>query len=155
VALVRILIDGYSLLHAWRALAPRHAPHSAGARDALIGVLTRFQDTTGTPVTLFFDGQGAPAGVPRPISTPRLEILYSRAGQTADDLIERVTYRLRPYGEVLVVTDDLVERDTVIGLGGMAQSCDSFISQVTATLGELAEDLKHHNRRERDAFRRR
>jgi hypothetical protein len=36
VSPVRILIDGYSLLHQWPELAPGSPRHSARARDALI-----------------------------------------------------------------------------------------------------------------------
>jgi predicted RNA-binding protein with PIN domain len=154
MALVRILIDGYSLLHAWPNMAPGLARHTAGARDALLARLTRYQDSTGVPLTIFFDGQGAPSGTPKAISSPKVEVLYSRRGQTADDLIERVVYRLLPYGEVLVITNDHAERDTVIGLGGHAQSCEGFISTIEATLGELESDLATINRRERDRFRR-
>jgi len=31
-----------------------------------------------------------------------VEFLFSRAGQTADDMIERAAHRFRDYGEVLV-----------------------------------------------------
>jgi len=154
MSLVRILVDGYSLLHNWPELAPGAARHSATARDALVAKLTQYRDATHTPISVFFDGQGAPAGTPKQLSSPQLEVLYSKAGQTADDMIERVAYRLRPYGEVLVVTDDYAERDTVIGFGGLAASCESFIRQVEAALGELATDLKQYNRRERERFRR-
>lgn len=154
VALVRILIDGYSLLHAWRELSPRNAPHSAGAREALLAVLTQYQDACGIPLTVFFDGQGAPSGTPKTPSTRQVEVLYSRAGQTADDMIERTAYRMKPFGEVLAVTDDHAECDTVMSVGGLVQSCDSFVAQIRATLGEMAEDVKHHNRRERERFRR-
>ena len=44
-----------------------------------------------------------------------VEVLFSRAGQTADEMIERAAHRFQDYGEVLVVTDDHAERDTVIG----------------------------------------
>ena len=84
-----------------------------------------------------------------------VEVLYSKAGQTADDLIERVTYRMRAYGEVLVVTNDHAERDTVINLGGHAQSCEAFIATVDAALGELESDVRRHNLRERDRYQRR
>ena len=60
MALVRILVDGYSLLHNWPELAPGRARHSAAARDELIRRLTLYQDATGTPVTVFFDGAGRP-----------------------------------------------------------------------------------------------
>jgi predicted RNA-binding protein with PIN domain len=52
MALVRILIDGYSLLHNWPQLAPRMARHSAVARNELIHVLTQYRDAIGTPITV-------------------------------------------------------------------------------------------------------
>ena len=154
MALVRILVDGYSLLHNWPELAPGRARHSAAAREELIHILTQYQDACGTPITIVFDGAGAPPGTPKTHSKPELEILYSKAGQTADDIIERVAYRMREYGEVLAVTDDFAERDTVIGMGGMASSCLSFIQTIEATLKELTHDVNIHNRRERERFKR-
>ena len=154
MALVRILVDGYSLLHNWPQLARRKPRHSAAAREELIHVLTQYRDAVGTPITVVFDGAGARAGTPKAESTPEMEILYSQAGQTADDVIERAAHRLGEFGEVLVVTDDYAERDTVLSLGSMASSCESFIRTVEATLADLQRDLKHHNRKERQRFQR-
>ncbi len=153
MALMRILVDGYSLLHSWPELAPGKPRHSAAARDELISLLTLYRDAIGTPITVVFDGGGAPHGTPGALSTPEMDILYSRAGQTADDIIERVTHRMSSLGEVLAVTDDFAERDTVIALGGMASSCLSFIRTVESTLNEQAQDIKKYNRRERNKFK--
>ena len=153
--LVRILVDGYSLLHNWPELAAGRPRHSAAARDELIQRLTLYQDAIGTPITIFFDGAGAPSGTPVADSTSKVEVLYARAGQTADDLIERVAHRFTGYGEVLAVTDDFAERETVLSLGGMASSCRNFILTVENALAELADDIKHHNRRERHRYQRR
>ena len=153
MALVRSLIDGYSLLHNWPELAPGRPRHSATARAELVHVLTRYQDTAGTPITIFFDGSGAPPGVPKQEASGRVEVLFSKAGQTADDLIERATHRFQAYGEVLVVTDDNAERDTVIAFGGIATSCLGFIATVEGALVEFADDLKHYNRSERNRFK--
>jgi hypothetical protein len=154
MALARILIDGYSLLHAWPELAPGKPRHSAAARDELIRRLTLYRDAIGTPITIVFDGANAGRGLSTVESTPELEILYSRAGQTADDIIERVAHRMAAYGEVLAVTDDNAERDTVIAMGGMASSCLSFIQAMAGALGELQDDIKMHNRKERNRFKR-
>src|SRR5436190_22094704 len=105
MALLRILVDGYSLLHAWPDLAPAQPRLSAAARDELIQRLTRYQDASGTPITIFFDGTGAGTGTPAPLSTPEVEVIYSRGQRTADDLIERAVHRFQDYGEVLAVTD--------------------------------------------------
>jgi len=153
MALVRILVDGYSLLHNWPELAPRKPRHSAAARDELVHILTRYHDATGTPITIFFDGSGSLPGVPKNESSRHVEVLFSRAGQTADDMIERATHRFQPYGEVLVVTDDNAERDTVIGLGGQASSCASFIATVESALAEFTDDLKRYNRTEQNRFK--
>jgi uncharacterized protein len=154
MALVRILVDGYSLLHNWPELARGHARHSAAARDELIQRLTQYQDANETPITIFFDGSGTVRKKPKSESTSQVEVLYSRAGQTADDLIERATHRFAEYGEILAVTDDQAERDTVISLGGMASNCANFIQTVESTLADLAQEIKHHNRRERHRFER-
>lgn len=154
MALVRILVDGYSLLHNWPELAPDQPRHSTAARDALIQQLTHYQDAVGTPITIFFDGTGrrGPASPPEGPST--VEVLYSRAGQTADQMIERAAHRFAAWGEVLAVTDDSAERDTVIALGGFATPCRDFIHQVNAARQEQTETVAGHNRRERHRYHR-
>ncbi len=126
MALVRILVDGYSLLHNWPELAPGTARHSEAARDALVEMLTQYQDAKGTPITVFFDGAGPRRVKPKNAAAGTVEVLFSNAGQTADDLIERAAHRFQDYGEVLVVTDDFAERNTVSGFGGSVASCSEF-----------------------------
>ncbi len=150
---MRILIDGYSLLHSWPELAPGKPRHSAAAREELLYWLTQYRDAIGTPMTLVFDGSGAPAGTPKLESSPEMEVIFSRAGQTADDLIERAAHRLGAYGEVLVVTDDFAERDTILSLGGVTSSCFNFIQLIRTTLQDLERQIKHHNRRESGRFK--
>lgn len=154
MALVRILVDGYSLLHSWPQLARGHARHSAWARDELIRVLTQYQDASGIPVTIFFDGAGPLRGTPIAASEP-VEVLYSSAGQTADQMIERATSRFGSYGEIAAVTDDHAERETVLSLGGFAYSCRNFVQMVESTRAELKDDLKTRNRQEHHAYKRR
>ncbi len=154
MALVRILVDGYSLLHSWPELAAGRARHSAAAREELIRRLTLYQDACGMPVTVVFDGAGAPSGTPAAASRREMEVLYSRRGKTADQVIERAVHRFAAFGEVLVVTDDNAERDTVLSLGGSTSSCWNFIQEVENVLAEQSDELRHYNRRERHRFNR-
>lgn len=152
MALVRILVDGYSLLHNWPELAPGQPRHSERARDELIRVLTQYHDATGELITIFFDGAGAPASAQKPQSSREVEVLFSRAGQTADDLIERAAHRFQEYGQVLVVTDDFAERDTVGAMGAVVSSCVNFINSIEKALTEMQDDLQSHNRSEKNRF---
>ena len=105
------------------------------------------------PVTLFFDGAGAPKDGPESLSPDSLEILYSRDSKTADDLIERTAYRLKPYGEALAGTNDFAERDTVISMGGLAQSCEDFIREIDRVLKERDDFVKKYNRHEANRYK--
>ena len=57
-------------------------------------------------------------------------------------MIERAAHRFSAYGEVLAVTDDMAERDTVTGMGGLASSCANFIRTVENALTELQDELQ-------------
>jgi predicted RNA-binding protein with PIN domain len=70
-------------------------------------------------------------------------------------MIERAAHRFAPYGEVLAVTDDQAERETVISLGGSTASCWNFIRDVENALAGLGDDIKNYNRQERNRFQRR
>jgi hypothetical protein len=171
MALVRILVDGYnllfaiqqqgkfgdfqrcSLLHNWPELAAGTPRHYERARDALVEMLQQYQDASGTPVTVFFDGTGA-RRKPKNDAGRAVEVLFSSGGQTADDLIERAAHRFQAYGEVLVVTDDFAERDTVSAAGGVVASCANFIRMIGQSQTDLQEDLDRHNRAARSSFRR-
>jgi predicted RNA-binding protein with PIN domain len=156
MAVIRILVDGYSLLHSWPEIAPGKPRFSAAARNELIQMLTRYYDAAGTPISVFFDGANPVIqGSPETPSTRSVEVLFSSTGQTADQMIERAAHRFVPYGEVLAVTDDLAERETVISLGGLASSCVNFVNSVETALAELQHEIKRHNRQERNKFNRR
>jgi predicted RNA-binding protein with PIN domain len=60
---------------------------------------------------------------------------------------------MAPFGEVLAVTDDYAERDTVAYHGGMASSCANFIETVEMALEEQAHDISRQNRKERAGFK--
>lgn len=63
-----------------------------------------------------------------------VEVLYSRKGQTADQMIERAVHRFEPYGEVLVVTEDRAERDLVVSLGGSVATPVVTVSSRTSKM---------------------
>ena len=154
MGLIRILVDGYSLLHAWPELAPGKARHSEAARDELVVVLAEHSKLCGTPITVVFDGTGSGRGPGAQQAKGAVEVLYSRADQTADDLIERAAHRFQPYGEVLVVTDDYAERDMVSFAGAMYQSCLGFIQSIETELSEMRREIKGRNFHERSQFKR-
>ncbi len=141
-----ILVDGYSVLHAWprlRKLAGRALEHQ---RDALVRVLRQYADQSGCRVTVVFDGYAArrkPAGV---APVPGVEVVFSETGKTADDLIERLVGQAEQPARILVVTSDNRERSTVESLGAQSVAAEVFEGDVESALRELEREIRHHSR---------
>lgn len=148
------MVDGYSLLNSWTDLAPGFSPFSMQARTELIHRLARYADTTQTPITIVFDGTRAPEGLPKEVIPKGIEVIYSSPGQTADQVIERVAALMQPYGPILAVTNDNAERETVVALGGVYCSCESFIGSVDGSSEELERHRLRHNLSESAGFKR-
>src|SRR6516165_3188228 len=83
-----LIVDGHSIIFAWPELRKLQARRSSLAREALIKRLRDYQDWTGLRVVVVFDGKGRKIEA---ISTPAdVQVFYSRRGQTADAIIERL-----------------------------------------------------------------
>lgn len=63
---------------------------------------------------LVFDGGNNLSDIPRETKTAGIYVVYSRAGETADDVIERLVYLAHQQDrEVVLVTSDMTIRQTV------------------------------------------
>ena len=147
MSLVRILVDGYSLLHSWPELAPREPRHSAAARDELVHVLRLYSDAAGTPVTVVFDGGGHRGVRQDTDSTPQVEILFSKAGQTADQIIERLAGTYGRAHDLTVATDDLLEQQTAAAFGAYPLSTAGLRDLLSDAQTGFTRTLQTHRKR--------
>ncbi len=131
-----LIVDGHSMIFAWEDLRQLHQKNTERARRELIDRLTRYQDLTGTHVVLVFDGRGERRY--EPAAPESIQVFYSRAGQTADDVIERLAAKYAAEREIRVATNDGLERQTVISFGATTLNSEDMLREL-----ELAErDLK-------------
>ena len=152
---VRILVDGFSLLHGWPKLEPGRQRHAPAARGELIRRLTAYQDSVQIPVTVVFDGSGSwtRSNIPEAEPVAPIEVLYARADQTADQLIERAAVLLREYGDVLVVTNDAAERETVAAAGVEVVNCQTFIIMIEGAIADLDQECRRARKTTEFEFR--
>jgi uncharacterized protein len=110
-----LIVDGHSVIFAWDDLRRLHARRSSLGRDALVKSLRDYQDRTGTKVVIVFDGKGS-----RTAGTSfagDIQVFYSRSGQPADVIIERLAGKYAKRFDLTVVTSDSLERETVSACG--------------------------------------
>ena len=141
-----ILVDGYSVLHFWPRLRKLAGRSLEIQRAALISVLRQYGDATDCRVTVVFDGYAAKYKPYQIEPTLGLEVLFSDAGKTADDVIERLVGTADRPGNIYVVTSDNLERRTVETLGAQSISTELFEAEVTAALGALDRLVREHSR---------
>jgi uncharacterized protein len=110
-----LIVDGHSAIFGWPELEKLHGRRSSLAREALVKKLRDYQDYTGVRVVVVFDGSGSASTED---SEPHgVQIFYSRAGQTADAIIERLASKYAGKFNLVIATSDRLERETVSASG--------------------------------------
>jgi predicted RNA-binding protein with PIN domain len=117
-----LLVDGHSIIFAWPELRILHSRRSSLARDALIKQLRDYQDWTGVRVVAVFDGRGP--SVSHQAEPGEIQIFYSRGGQTADSIIERLASKYADRFRLMVATGDYLEQETASACGAETVSPD-------------------------------
>lgn len=137
-----LLVDGHSVIFGWPELRAMHARNREAARGVLVRHLTNYQDQTGTRVVVVFDGRGG--RVNEATEEAGIQIFYSSAETTADDIIERLAAKYASKRSITVATSDSMERQTVFTFGADSISVDTLRDWLERAEKEFARTLRHH-----------
>ncbi len=139
-----LIVDGHSIIFAWPELSKLHRKRTSRARDSLVKTLTDYQDYTGVHVAVVFDGQGGKSSeITEKIG---IQVFYSAAGQTADDIIEWLVAKYGRKWVIQVATGDLMEQQTAISFGAMCVSPVGLKEMIEEARINFSDRLKRHNK---------
>ena len=139
-----LLVDGHSMIFDWNDLAALHARNTAAAREELVRRLTGLQDNSEWTVAVVFDGTGVKAssdGSPHGIA-----VFYSKTGQTADSIIERLAAKYSRDHEVTVATNDRMERTTAEAFGSLTISGTQLHAEIEAARNSVRDTIRRIGR---------
>lgn len=139
-----LLVDGHSVIFQRETLRRLHARNTRAARQQLIQEMARLHDSGAWLVTLVFDGR---QGGQDPIQPDSLVVLYSKDGQTADSIIERLVASVPDPSRVHVVTADHQEALMVESLGATVHNPPWLEDLQTRTDEEARRTLDEIRRR--------
>jgi predicted RNA-binding protein with PIN domain len=138
-----LIVDGHSMIFAWPDLRAMHARRSVAARGELVHRLTQYQDASGVRVVVVFDGKGVkPSAETEPGG---IQIFYSKSGQTADTIIERLCAGYGKEHDLTVATDDHMERQTALSFNASTISSE----MLRDILADAGADLQRRLRQRR------
>ena len=115
-----LIVDGHSIVFAWPDLRKLHERRPSLARDALIKQLRDYQDWGSVSVVIVFDGKGPT--VTAQSDPADVQVFYSRRGQTADTIIERLASKYAARFDLIVATSDFMEQQTASACGAECMS---------------------------------
>jgi len=101
---MHIIVDGYNLIRQSDALRAQERTSLEAGRLALIRSLAAYRKVRGHRITIVFDGWAGGSPTEERDRAGGLDIIYSRLGQTADEVIKRLVGESSE--EILVVTSD-------------------------------------------------
>jgi hypothetical protein len=125
---MHILIDGYNLIRQSEAFRRLDRISLEAGRNALMRSLAAYRKRTGHRVTVVFDAQEGGFLTEERDRYGGIEGLYSRKGETADDLIKRMIEERRE--DYVVVTSDRAIADFATRRGVAAIASPVFESRL-------------------------
>ena len=131
---MRWLIDGYNVIRRDPELHAHEAASLEAGRAALVALLARVASRVSDNFTIVFDGARPTGGAPSP---GRVQVMFSRPPETADDVLRRLAGTLRE-GAVVVSSDRAVQDSARRG-GSVAVSAEAFLEAATGPT-EVDED---------------
>lgn len=125
-----LIVDGHSAIFAMPEFAALHRGSTRDlARLEIIKWLQRFADLTDWHVVLVFDGKQAERNFEGGKDSGLL-VIYSKGGETADTVIERLAARFAEKDRVLVASNDRMVLLTVTSFGAEGMSIRGLIDLV-------------------------
>jgi uncharacterized protein len=101
------LIDGYNLIHALGMIQNKMGPGGLEeSRRTLLAFLAKAFGENAARVTIVFDAQHAPPGLPRSAEVLGLHVHFAPKEQSADDLIETLIAEAAQPRALVVISND-------------------------------------------------
>jgi hypothetical protein len=127
----RLIVDGYNIIFTWSETSDELIKNGMeSARYRLINILTNHTALTGIETTIVFDAANTKDSQHEVENTFGLKVIYTAEGETADNLIEKLSKKLSKQGTVYVATSDWLEQRIILGQGAFRLTPKELLSWV-------------------------
>ncbi|ACD21820.1 MULTISPECIES: NYN domain-containing protein [unclassified Clostridium] len=126
-----IFVDGYNVINSWPDLKIKKNNNFDGARRSLIDTMHNYGVYNDCKVIIVFDAHKVPGSIQKLEAVNKnLSIIFTKDGETADSYIEKEVNLLGRKYEVIVVTSDWLEQQTIFQRGAVRMSSLEFYNEV-------------------------
>lgn len=127
-----IFVDGYNVVNSWPNLKHKKDTSFEGARQVLIDTLHNYSVYKECNIIIVFDAHKVPGSIEKKEQINKyISVVFTKDGETADSYIEKKVNVLGRKHEIVVVTSDNLEQQTVFQRGAVRMSALEFHSEVS------------------------
>lgn len=138
-----LFVDGYNMIGAWPQLAALKLQGLEDARDRLLDMLSDYQSYVGLTVFVIFDAFHVP-GLGSSSRQWKLQVVYTRERETADECIERLVGEwISVRRHLYVATSDMTEQHVVFGRGALRLSARELLLEVEQSRRDIQRTIRH------------
>ena len=132
------LVDGYNLIHVWQEI---NTNDLATAREFLIRNLQEYGAYEKFEITLVFDAARSEDDESVEVYSDSFRVIYSGFNETADSVIERLSYEeVRKRREVHVVSSDATIETVILGAGAYRHPSREFYRAIKRAKQHLRKE---------------
>ena len=127
-----IFVDGYNVINSWPDLKQKKDFSFEAARQSLIDKLHNYGVFNECKIVLVFDAHKVHGSIEKKEEINKnISVVFTKDGETADSYIEKKVNALGRKHEIVVVTSDNLEQQTVFQRGAVRMSSLEFYNEVT------------------------
>ena len=141
----RIFVDGYNVINSWSELNERKKYSYEAARQKLIEMLQNYAAYNRCKIVLVFDAHTVLGNLEKQDIVGNIVVVFTKDGETADSYIERVVDEIGRKVEVVVVTSDSLEQQTIFQRGAIRMSSIEFHNEVVEVQRIIRKKTEKNN----------
>ncbi|MBS3908108.1 MAG: NYN domain-containing protein [Actinobacteria bacterium] len=134
-----LIVDGYNLIYATDRYNKWRDSDLELARVKLIEDLATLKALRGYEVVLVFDAAKTNARGRANTRILGIDVWFTRAGETADSMIERMAAQLTFEGDVIVATSDYSQQKVIFRNGVLRKSSRELVAEFESTARDIEE----------------
>ena len=138
-----IFVDGYNVINSWPNLKATKDVTFEGSRQSLIDILHNYSVFNNCRIFVVFDAHKVIGSIEKEEKVSKyISVIFTKDGETADGYIERKVNKLGRKHEILVVTSDNLEQQTIFQRGAVRMSSLEFYNEILKVEKVIKKDTE-------------
>ncbi|OOM11216.1 NYN domain-containing protein [Clostridium saccharobutylicum] len=148
-----IFVDGYNVVNSWPNLKQDKDVSFEGSRQLLIDILHNYGVFKECKIVLVFDAHKVAGSIEKEEQINKnISVVFTKSGETADSYIEKKVNGLGRKHEIVVVTSDNLEQQTIFQRGATRMASIEFYNEVLKVEKSIRSRAEKNENKQRNSI---